>query len=62
MTVLRNDADLCARCRGIGQAVKRLTCRKDGSVSTITYDLKAHCVACKGTGLAVMERSVEHVS
>ncbi len=62
MTASQTDVEDCARCRGVGQAVKRLTCRKDGTVSTITYDLKAPCKSCQGSGLALMERKVEHLS
>ncbi|MGR8925039.1 hypothetical protein ACU8MB_14985 [Rhizobium leguminosarum] len=45
----------CSRCRGIGLGIKRITTRKDGSIATINYDLKAECSACRGTGLQVME-------
>lgn len=45
----------CSRCRGIGLGIKRITTRKDGSIATISYDLKAECSACRGTGLEVME-------
>ncbi len=45
----------CSRCGGIGQAVKRITCRRDGSISSKVYDLKNDCRPCKGTGLACME-------
>ncbi|MDL2401264.1 hypothetical protein [Rhizobium mayense] len=46
----------CPRCRGVGQAVRRITFRKDGSVSTITYDPKHECTACDGTGVAEVKR------
>lgn len=52
----------CSRCGGIGQAVKRITRRRDGTISSVIYDLKKNCVPCKGTGLAVMERKIEQVS
>lgn len=45
----------CSRCRSIGLGIKRITTRKDGSIATISYDLKADCSACRGTGLQVME-------
>lgn len=45
----------CSRCGGIGQAVKKVTRRRDGSISSVTYDLKNDCGSCKGTGLACME-------
>jgi len=45
----------CSRCNGIGQAVRRIVWRRDGSISSVTYDLKTDCRSCKGTGLACME-------
>lgn len=47
----------CSRCGGIGRSVKRITRRRDGSISSITYDLKNDCRACHGSGLACMEIS-----
>ncbi|MBB4955569.1 RecJ-like exonuclease [Agrobacterium vitis] len=50
-------SEQCKRCGGIGQAVKRINRRRDGSISSIVYDLKNDCGPCKGTGLACMEVS-----
>jgi hypothetical protein len=48
-----SDAAICPRCKGIGQKVKRVTVRPNGSISSIIYDLKADCDPCHGTGLAI---------
>jgi len=45
----------CSRCEGVGQSVKRINFRRDGSVSSVIYDLKSDCKSCKGTGLACLE-------
>lgn len=45
----------CSRCGGVGQAVKRINRRRDGSISSVVYDLKAICKPCRGSGLACME-------
>lgn len=50
-----SDTVICNRCKGIGQKVKRVTMRPNGTISSIIYDLKADCVPCKGTGVAVAE-------
>lgn len=47
----------CSRCGGIGQAVKRINQRRDGSISSVVYDLKSDCRPCKGTGHSCMEVS-----
>lgn len=44
----------CSRCDGVGQRVKKITRRRDGSVSSVTYDGR-DCSACQGTGLKAME-------
>ena len=46
---------LCHRCFGLGQAVKRICRRRDGTIISVTYDLRIECRACHGTGLACME-------
>ncbi|WP_160009796.1 hypothetical protein [Rhizobium sp. 18055] len=55
MSDIAVEAPACSRCRGVGLGIKRITTRKDGSIATISYDLKAKCKACQGTGLQVME-------
>lgn len=45
----------CPRCQGGGNPVKKVTRRRDGSVSSVTFDLRKVCQACKGTGLASVE-------
>ncbi|WP_207589478.1 hypothetical protein [Rhizobium sp. ZX09] len=45
----------CSRCGGVGQAVKRINRRRDGTISSVVYDLKVICKPCKGSGLACME-------
>lgn len=41
---------VCTRCGGFGSPIKKITRRKNGSVSSVTYDLKKECPPCKGTG------------
>lgn len=45
----------CSRCGGIGQSVKRINLRRDGSISSVIYDLRNDCRPCQGSGLACME-------
>ncbi|MBB3947229.1 hypothetical protein GGQ73_003195 [Rhizobium skierniewicense] len=47
----------CTKCDGIGRAIKRINRRRDGTVSSVVYDLKNDCRPCKGTGLSCMEVS-----
>ncbi len=53
MTVApKND---CTRCDGTGRAIRRINRRRDGSISSVVYDLKKDCRSCEGTGLACLE-------
>lgn len=45
-----SDASTCPRCNGIGQKIKRVTYRPNRTISSIVYDVKAQCEACRGTG------------
>lgn len=42
--------DRCPRCGGVGYAVRRVHRRRNGSVSSITFDLNTDCPDCHGTG------------
>ena len=46
-----SEATNCQHCKGIGQKVKRVTYRPNGTVSSIVYDTKAGCDLCRGTGV-----------
>jgi len=53
MTVTpKND---CTRCDGTGRAIRRINRRRDGTISSVVYDLKKDCRSCEGTGLACLE-------
>lgn len=52
-----SEAAVCPRCRGMGQKVRRIICRPNGTISSIVYDLKANCEPCQGTGLTIEKRA-----
>lgn len=51
-----SEATICPHCKGIGQKVKRVTYRPNGTISSIVYDLKANCDPCRGTGVTIAKR------
>jgi DnaJ-class molecular chaperone len=56
-----SDTAICPRCKGIGQKVKRVTYRPNGTVSSIIYDSKGGCDPCRGTG-AISEKETKPCS
>ena len=48
----------CPDCAGLGNAVTRVSRRKSGALSSVSFSLKNPCPTCAGTGKALVKRNV----